>query len=102
MFGKNRKDGGAGAEETGNGSGAAVRDVQEKEVIKTVHIGSRAVKFRIQNARTGLVDGQREVLDETLIDSMAEQMAQAVKVSYAWSGFQGFCVGKSKKFVTLT
>lgn len=83
MFGKNRKDGGAGAEETGNGSGAAVRDVQEKEVIKTVHIGSRAVKFRIQNARTGLVDGQREVLDETLIDSMAEQMAQAVKVSHS-------------------
>ncbi len=83
MFGKSRKDGGAGADEAGNGSKAAVRDVQEKEVIKTVHIGSSDVKFRIQNAWTGLVGGQREVLDETLIDSMVERMAQAVKASHS-------------------
>lgn len=83
MFGKNRKDEGTGAEGAGNAPDAAVRDIQEQEVVKTVRMGSGSIKFRIQNARTGLVGGQREVLDETLIDSMAEQMAQAVKASHS-------------------
>ena len=83
MFGKNRKDEGTGAVGAGNAPDAAVRDIQEQEVVKTVRMGSGSIKFRIQNARTGLVGGQREVLDEILIDSMVEQIAQAVKVSHS-------------------
>lgn len=80
MFGNKRKDEGGGAPE---GRKAAVRDVQEREVTKTVHIGDSEIRFRIQNARTGVVDGKREILDEVLIDSMVDKMAQDVKAGHS-------------------
>lgn len=83
MFGKNRKDEGTGAQESSGAAVQGVQEVQEQEVVKTVHMGEREIRFRIQNARTGIVGGKREVLDEMLLDSMVEKMAQAVKVSHS-------------------
>ncbi len=80
MFGKNKKEEGIGVQEDSN---AAVQDVHEQEVVKTVHMGDRDIRFRIRNARTGLVKGKREILDEMLLDCMIEKMAQAVKVSHS-------------------
>lgn len=58
-----------------------VQDIQSKEIVKKCVVGRQEINFYIQNAFTGKVNGQEEVLDEILIDNMIEQMARAIKVN---------------------
>lgn len=74
MFGKESKDA---------PSIKGVQDIQPADITKALTIGGKGgktVNFRI-HALTGIVDGKREVLDESLIDSMVEQIARALKAN---------------------
>lgn len=56
-----------------------VQDIQEAEITRSFSVKGKAVNIHIQNGKTGIVDGQKVVLDEVLIDSMTQQIIQAVK-----------------------
>ena len=55
------------------GKKSTVEDIQDAELKQTYSINGKDVLIRIQNGKTGLVDGNRVVLDEILINSMMEQ-----------------------------
>ena len=65
------------------GKKSTVEDIQDAELKQTYSINGKDVLIRIQNGKTGLVDGNRVVLDEILINSMMEQIVQAVKQNYS-------------------
>jgi len=60
-----------------------VQDIQPTDISKSITIGGRdkkTIHFRI-HAYTGVVNGKRKVLDETLIDSMLEQIARLLNIN---------------------
>ena len=65
------------------GKKSTVEDIQDAELKQTYSINGKDVLIRIQNGKTGLVDGNRVVLDEILINSMMEQIVQAVKQNHS-------------------
>ena len=65
------------------GKKSNVEDIQEVELTKTYSVNGKEIKIRIQNGSSGLVDGKREILDEVLVDSMAERIVQAVKQNHS-------------------
>lgn len=65
------------------GKKSTVEDIQDAELKQTYSINGKDVLIRIQNGKTGLVDGDRVVLDEILINSMMEQIVQAVKQNHS-------------------
>ena len=60
-----------------------VDDIQDAELKQTYSVNGKDVLIRIQNGKTGIVDGNRVVLDEILINSMMEQIVQAVKQNHS-------------------
>ena len=56
-----------------------VKNIEFVEVRKKFIVKDTEVNFCIQNRMTGVVNGEKELLDEVLINSMAEQIIQAVK-----------------------
>lgn len=65
------------------GKKSTVEDIQDAELKQTYSINGKDVLIRIQNGKTGLVDGNRVVLDEILINSMMEQIVQTVKQNHS-------------------
>ncbi len=65
------------------GKKTTVEDIQDAEIKQTYPINGQDVVIRIQNGKTGLVDGKRVVLDEVLINNMMEQIVQAVKQNHS-------------------
>ena len=65
------------------GKKSTVEDIQDAELKQTYSINGKDVLIRIQNGKTGLVDGDRVVLDEILINIMMEQIVQAVKQNHS-------------------
>ena len=65
------------------GKKSTVEDIKDAELKQTYSINGKDVLIRIQNGKTGLVDGDRVVLDEILINSMMEQIVQAVKQNHS-------------------
>lgn len=65
------------------GKKSTVEDIQDAELKQTYSINGKDVLIRIQNGKTGLVDGDRVVLDEILINSMMEQIVQAVRQNHS-------------------
>lgn len=60
-----------------------VQDIRQEYITKMLAVcgkDSKTVRFRIP-AYTGVVDGTREILDEAVIDSLAEQIARALKTN---------------------
>jgi len=60
---------------------SGVSDIQDAEIKKSYSVKGKDILVRIQNGRTGMVDGQRVVLDAVVIDSMADGIIQAVRNS---------------------
>lgn len=60
-----------------------VHDIQNIEISRTIVISDKNIHMRLQNAKTGIVDGKREILDEILINNMFEQIARALKQNYS-------------------
>lgn len=61
-------------------------DVQEincTEVTKVFSIDNKEVYVRFQNAMTGIVNGKRIILDEVLLNNMAEKVIQSIKQNYS-------------------
>lgn len=56
-----------------------VQDIQYSEITKRVLIGREEVSIRLQNAMTGVVNGERILLDEVLIKNMLDKIIQAIK-----------------------
>lgn len=56
-----------------------VKNIEFVEVRKKFIVKDTEVNFCIQNRMTGVVNGEKELLDEVLINSMAEQIIQAIK-----------------------
>lgn len=62
----------------GKKDSAPVQSTGRAEVTKNVSVGGSTVKFRLQNAFMRECGGKRELMDETLVNDMLEQMAKAV------------------------
>ncbi len=56
-----------------------VKDIEFVEIKKKFVINENEVQLRIENRMTGVVNGEKVLLDEVLINGMAEQIIQAVK-----------------------
>ena len=58
-----------------------VTNVQNVEIKKSYSVKGKDILVRIQNGKTGIVDGEKVVLDEVVIDNMANGVIQAIKNS---------------------
>lgn len=58
-----------------------VTNVQNMEIKKSYSVKGKDILVRIQNGKTGIVDGEKVVLDEVVIDNMANGVIQAIKNS---------------------
>lgn len=55
-----------------------VKDIQSTEVTRTISIKDESVRFVFRNMATGVYKGKRIILDETLINNMVSQIAEAI------------------------
>lgn len=62
---------------------STVENVQNAEIKKNYTVNGKDLLIRIQNGKTGIVDGNIVVLDEILVNGMLEQIVQAVKRNHS-------------------
>jgi len=56
-----------------------VTDIKDVEIRKSANINGQRVMFHIQTAKEGVVNGNREILDEVLIDNTIEKICNVLK-----------------------
>ena len=56
-----------------------VSDIRLTEIKKTCKVGKKTVSVRIQYGRTGIVNGGRVILDEDMVDGMADGIVDALR-----------------------
>lgn len=55
-----------------------IKNITKEKLVKKVRIIDNDVLFTIENVNTGIVNGNKEILDEIMIDNMIDGMASAI------------------------